>query len=188
MKIHKITRFKKTSNLNGCWLKFNNYVKGITGFAVVMLFLFSSNNLQAQIPCIDGEANEWGEKDEPLNPLTQLQTYSYVEDDLIGNDDDAFHTGAKDFLPLGYGGNQWTETSVLAKGDIMNAAAFIISGIGIDEQIEEGCPQIGGPVDDDLVYLSDHTYLFFAGDRESNNGVAQIGFWFFLDGTEPVKK
>ncbi|WP_163708036.1 hypothetical protein, partial [Mangrovibacterium lignilyticum] len=35
------------------------------------------------------------------------------------------------------------------------------------------------------VFLKGDT-LFFAGDRTSNNGDAQIGFWLFLDGTGPL--
>ena len=50
----------------------------------------------------------------------------------------------------------WADGQTKAKNDIANAAAFI-----------EG------------------TTLYFAGDKTSNNGNAQIGFWFFLGDTAP---
>ncbi|MBE9488829.1 MAG: hypothetical protein IMY67_00925, partial [Bacteroidetes bacterium] len=144
----------------------------ITGFAVVMLFLLSANSLQAQVvPCIDGNTIEWGSPQLGSNP-----TYQYVADDRTGNQDDAWHTNAKDFHVLGPTGNEWTNTSVLSKGDIMNAAALITVGLKPDPN---DCLS-------SFNYQDDKTYLFFAGDRESNNGVAQIGFWFFLNGSTPV--
>ncbi len=50
----------------------------------------------------------------------------------------------------------WTEGQTKAKNDIANGASVLIDGV-----------------------------LYFAGDRLSNNGDAQIGFWFFIDGTAP---
>ncbi|MBB1284372.1 hypothetical protein HRH25_08315, partial [Flavisolibacter sp. BT320] len=52
---------------------------------------------------------------------------------------------------------RWEIGQTKAKNDIANAAATLI-----------GCT------------------LYFAGDRTSNNGDAQIGFWFYLNGTGPV--
>ncbi len=51
----------------------------------------------------------------------------------------------------------WVIGQTKAKNDIANAAAVIKDGI-----------------------------LYFAGDRTSNNGDAQIGFWLYLNGTGPV--
>ncbi|HEU5166393.1 MAG TPA: hypothetical protein VFU29_12665, partial [Chitinophagaceae bacterium] len=51
---------------------------------------------------------------------------------------------------------RWTVSQTKAKNDIANAAAVLTDG-----------------------------KLFFAGDRTSNNGDAQIGFWFYLNGTAP---
>jgi hypothetical protein len=51
---------------------------------------------------------------------------------------------------------RWTVSQTKAKNDIANAAALITDG-----------------------------KLFFAGDRTSNNGDAQIAFWFYLNGTAP---
>ncbi|MEJ8840741.1 hypothetical protein WG954_00005, partial [Lacibacter sp. H375] len=51
----------------------------------------------------------------------------------------------------------WSISQTKAKNDIANAAAIIKDGI-----------------------------LYFAGDRTSNNGDAQIGFWLYLNGTGPV--
>ncbi|MBJ6369406.1 T9SS type A sorting domain-containing protein [Snuella sedimenti] len=145
----------------------------MSGFLVVMLFLLSASTLQAQVvPCIDGNTVEWG------SPLLDTEpTYQYVADVREGNQDNAWHTGAKDIIDYGPDGNQWTYTSVLSKGDIMNAAAVVLTGL---ENDPENC-------DAGFDYDPLRTYLFFAGDRESNNGVAQIGFWFYLDGSAPVE-
>ena len=51
---------------------------------------------------------------------------------------------------------RWSLGQTKDKGDIANAAAALIDG-----------------------------FLYFAGDRTSNNGAAQIGFWFYLNGTGP---
>jgi large repetitive protein len=52
---------------------------------------------------------------------------------------------------------RWVIGQTKAKNDIANAAVAIYNGV-----------------------------LYFAGDRTSNNGDAQIGFWFYLNGTAPV--
>ena len=52
---------------------------------------------------------------------------------------------------------RWAIGQTKEKNDIANAAAFL-----------DGC------------------ILRFAGDRSSNNGDAQIGFWFYINGTGPV--
>lgn len=51
---------------------------------------------------------------------------------------------------------RWAVSQTKPKNDIANAAAILTDG-----------------------------KLFFAGDRTSNNGDAQIGFWFYLNGTAP---
>ncbi len=51
---------------------------------------------------------------------------------------------------------RWAVSQTKAKNDIANAAALLTDG-----------------------------KLFFAGDRTSNNGDAQIAFWFYLNGTGP---
>ncbi|MFN5335237.1 MAG: hypothetical protein ACK5BV_08630, partial [Bacteroidota bacterium] len=51
----------------------------------------------------------------------------------------------------------WSISQTKAKNDIANGAAILKDGI-----------------------------LYFAGDRTSNNGDAQIGFWLYLNGTGPV--
>src|SRR5438552_3588142 len=52
---------------------------------------------------------------------------------------------------------RWSVSQTKAKNDIANGAAVLIG-----------------------------TTLYFAGDRTSNNGDAQIGFWFYQNGTGPV--
>ncbi|HEX7902712.1 MAG TPA: hypothetical protein VF487_02455 [Chitinophagaceae bacterium] len=51
---------------------------------------------------------------------------------------------------------RWSVSQTKAKNDIANGAAVLVG-----------------------------TNLYFAGDRTSNNGDAQIGFWFYLNGTGP---
>jgi len=51
----------------------------------------------------------------------------------------------------------WSISQTKAKNDIANAAAILVGNT-----------------------------LYFAGDRTSNNGDAQIGFWLYLNGTAPV--
>ncbi len=180
MLMYKFTQLTKTSNFCSCWLNLKKLVKSITGFMVVMLFLLSVNNLQAQeVPCIDGNTIDWG-----LPSVTGHPSYSYVADDITGNQDDAYHTNAKDIHDFGPGGNEWTLTSVLNKGNIMNAAALVAVAPPADPG--SGCviplPDGSG----DFEYTPGNTYLFFAGDRREKNGTAFMGFWFLINGTAPV--
>ena len=123
MLMYKFTQLKKTSN-SCCWLNFNKLLKSITSLAVVMLFLFSANSLQAQVvPCIDGNSTEWG------TPQLQAEpTYEHQTDVFTGNGDDIY-TSSKDYKLFGDGGqpdyNGWTLSPMQAKSDIMNAAALL---------------------------------------------------------------
>ncbi|WP_242093463.1 hypothetical protein, partial [Aestuariivivens sediminicola] len=153
--------------------------KSIMGFGLLMLFLFATTSLQAQtvVPCINGNSFEWG------TPQLQSEpTYSYRSDVFTGNQDDIY-TGSKDFKLFGDNNNsneynEWTLSPMQAKSDIMNAAAVILTGLVNDPDCE--LPD-GTTVNTD--YDPAKTYLFFAGDRESNNGVGYIGFWFLINGT-----
>ncbi len=170
-------KVKPTKSFLNLTNSFQKLLKSITGFAVVMLFLLSANTLQAQeVPCIDGNTIDWG-----LPSITGHPNYSYVEDpisdaDHDGNMDDAYHTDAKDIHDFGVGGNNWTITSTLPKGDIMNASALVaVAG-----------PQDPGDACGALTYIENHTYLFFAGDRRQSNGTAFMGFWFLVGGSSPT--
>src|SRR6476620_5883609 len=70
--------------------------------------------------------------------------------------DNQFTSSKYFFLADGTGNDHltWVMGQTKAKNDIANAAALL-----------------------------DGSNLYFAGDRTSNNGDAQIGFWFFLGGT-----
>ncbi|WP_284651199.1 hypothetical protein, partial [Flavobacterium terrisoli] len=84
---------------------------------------------------------------------------SYVLDAYGTGQVDNQFTSSKDFFladGTGTGYLGWVIGQTKAKNDIANAAAVLDNGI-----------------------------LYFAGDRTSNNGDAQIGFWFFLNGTAP---
>jgi hypothetical protein len=175
MLMYKFTQIKKNRKLPCCSLLFNHFTKRITGFALLMLFLLGTTKLDAQVvPCIDGNSTEWGSLQLQSEP-----TFEHREDVFIGNQDDIF-TASKDFKLFGdYGQpyNGWTLSPMQAKSDIMNAAAVILTGI---EGTPDGCSSAFG------AYDPTHTYLFFAGDRESNNGTGYIGFWFLKNGTSPI--
>nr|MBP8157508.1 hypothetical protein [Flavobacterium sp.] len=84
---------------------------------------------------------------------------SYVLDAFGTGQVDNQFTSSKDFFFADGTTNEhltWVIGQTKAKNDIANAAAVLNNGI-----------------------------LYFAGDRTSNNGDAQIGFWFFLNGTAP---
>jgi len=167
MLMYKFAQLQKTCNLSSCWLNLNKSLKSITGFAVVMLFLLSMHNMQAQQVNIDGNPFEWG-----TVQITSLPTFQYVLDPS-GNGvvDDQFTEGSKDFMEAGNVLAQhlvWSFGQTKAKNDIGNAAAVVIQNPIVNDTLRNG------------------TYLFFAGDRRSTNGDAQIGFWFYLNGTSPI--
>ncbi|WP_167612785.1 hypothetical protein, partial [Maribellus sediminis] len=131
-------------------------------------------------PCVDGVSNDWGDG----GYMAGQSTYELNHDVFIGNNDDIF-TGGKDFKDWGMPSptpdySNWTFSPMQAKSDIMNASAAIVTGL----RPTDGCP-FGDPLNP-TYYDPTHTYLFFAGDRESNKGTGYIGFWFCLNGTEPV--
>ncbi|HET9057872.1 MAG TPA: hypothetical protein VFN30_13585, partial [Chitinophagaceae bacterium] len=91
--------------------------------------------------------------------INSIPIHAYVLDPFGTGVIDNQFTSSKDFYLCPGTGNdriQWVEGQTKAKNDIANAAAV----------------------------LTDNK-LFFAGDRTSNNGDAQIGFWFYLNGTKP---
>ncbi|WP_242158854.1 hypothetical protein, partial [Aestuariivivens sediminis] len=52
--MYKITKLKTTNNVLCCWFNLKKLLKSIGGFAVLMLFMFATNSLQAQI--VDNES------------------------------------------------------------------------------------------------------------------------------------
>ncbi|WP_220340205.1 hypothetical protein, partial [Seonamhaeicola aphaedonensis] len=141
--------------------------------SVVMLFLLSAGLLQAQTVSIDGNPFEWGQ-----SQITSIPTHQHVLDAYgSGVVDDQFTEGSKDFMEAGNTAAQhlvWAYGQTKAKNDIENAAAVVIENPIIVNQ-ETGLPE-----------QRTGRFLFFAGDRRSTNGDAQIGFWFYVDGTSPV--
>ncbi|WP_157515062.1 hypothetical protein, partial [Gaetbulibacter saemankumensis] len=174
--------WRQTSlNLIACCLSLlRKHLKSIASFAVVMLFLFGAvGSLKAQtgVPCIDGDSEEWDGL-----AVTGAPTFELKADVFTGNQDDIF-TGGKDFKSWGQASptpdySNWTFSPMQAKSDIMNAAAVIYTGIN-------GSP-ICGAASPFNVYNPEHTYLFFAGDRESNKGTGYIGFWLLLNGSTAI--
>jgi hypothetical protein len=127
-------------------------------------------HLQAQIN-IDGLADEWS------TPYVTSQSYFVYLTDPYGSGvpDNHFTQGSKDFFIAS--DLTWTMGQTKAKNDIANAATVIITDpIGTYLETGNPVPQPYPP----------GTYLFFAGDRLSNNGAAQIGFWLFQNGTAPL--
>ncbi|MDT0552656.1 hypothetical protein, partial [Urechidicola vernalis] len=156
--------------------KFENYLAleprikkiGIKkSFLFIGILIIGLGSLQAQVE-IDGDPTEWGTTD-----VIDLPTHQHNVD-FYGNGvvDDQFTTGSKDFFECGNIVPQhlvWTFGQTKAKNDIANGAAVVITSPTIKPAgVDNG---------------ADDTYLFFAGDRTSNNGDAQIGFWFYLNGT-----
>jgi spore coat protein CotF len=62
----------------------------------------------------------------------------------------------------------WKLGTAKDKNDIANGAAALVSSVIVNNVTLTG------------------SFLVFAGDRITNNGDAQIGFWFFQNGTAPV--
>lgn len=128
MLMYTFTQIKKNRKLPCCSLLFNQFTKGITGFAMLMLFLLSSIEFNAQVvPCIDGNSTEWGAPQLQAEP-----TFEHHTDVFTGNQDDIY-TSSKDFKLFGDGGqpdyNGWTLSPMQAKSDIMNAAAVVLTGV-----------------------------------------------------------
>ena len=88
--------------------------------------------------------------------INSIPIHSFIHDAFgTGVVDSEFTNGSKDFF---FGADlRWDVSQTKPKNDIANAAAV----------------------------LTPDGKLFFAGDRTSNNGDAQIGFWFYLNGTAP---
>ncbi|WP_168710275.1 T9SS type A sorting domain-containing protein [Flavobacterium sangjuense] len=136
--------------------------KGMISIAMLFVLFLFSNFLTAQTITVDGNPADWSGNASAL----------HVQD-AFGNGqvDNQFTTGSKDFffaVDL-----QWSISQTKAKNDIANGAFQLANQVKyIDTDLEE-------------VTLNG-TFLVFAGDRTSNNGDAQIGFWFYLNGTHPV--
>jgi hypothetical protein len=157
--------FSKTRDFGNDFSKSgNSKSKGVTGILVLLALFLFSNFITAQTITIDGLTNstpgEWNQAG-----------ITHVPDsfNIIGADD-IFAGNEKDFF---YASNWfWKYGTAKDKNDIANGAAAILqAGQVLDA---EGDPVPGGP------------FIVFAGDRISNSGDAQIGFWFFQDGTSPI--
>ena len=73
-----------------------------------------------------------------------------------------FATGSKDTLPINPGWQCSSSNNVLSKNDIMNAYALAYTV----------------PADDPNVAIRGHQILYFGLERNSNNGDANVAFWF----------
>ena len=137
------------------------------------LFLLSSFLMPAktfaQTIVIDGNANSVSGEWNQIGITHVADKYNLVNQDTI------FGGSSKDFY---YAGNTassywtWVLGTAKDKDDIANGAAALVSAVdtgALGNHVTAGAP-----------------FLVFAGDRISNSGDAQIGFWFFQDGTAPV--
>ena len=138
--------------------------RGIGSLILLFILFLFSNFLTAQPIVIDGRTNEWSGNSNVIH-----------FQDPFGNGtiDNQFTEGSKDFLFAN--AQVWADGQTKAKNDIANGAAGLVSTVSYYDQF------------DNLVTLTGGNYLVFAGDRTSNNGDAQIGFWFYQNGTGPVE-
>src|SRR6187402_2263889 len=141
-----------------------------TSVKIILTFLFLNfltQSISAQSVKIDGlansapqGANEWCQAG-----LTHIQ-------DLYGNGvaEDQYATGSKDWQ---YASDwRWSISQTKGKNDLANVSAGVVPAGTV--QLLDGSYADGGP------------FLVFAGDRVKNEGDAQIGFWFFQNGTAPT--
>ncbi|HEX6171877.1 MAG TPA: hypothetical protein VFZ33_19475, partial [Chitinophagaceae bacterium] len=138
-----------------------NSLSGSLGTSVkiilTLLFLnFFTQNASAQIINIDGNASDWSNF-----------CFAHVQDKFDEvNQDNIFAGNEKDFF---FAADWfWKLGTAKDKNDIANGAAALVSSVIVDNVTLTG------------------SYLVFAGDRITNDGDAQIGFWFFQNGTAPV--
>ncbi|MEO7266339.1 MAG: hypothetical protein ABIW38_15590, partial [Ferruginibacter sp.] len=146
-----------------CTLK--NPVEWLTRFKLLIMLVFFSTvfiptKLSAQ-QTIDG------------NPIDWCNFGSHFQDAYgHGVVDSSFTQGSKDFkFAID---NTWEVGQTKAKNDIANGAASLVTQV---RYYNASNVLVTSPIGN---------YLVFAGDRSSNNGDAQIGFWFYLNGTHPV--
>ena len=142
----------------------NQSSRGISSLILLLILFLFSNFLTAQTIVIDGMTNEWSGN----SNVVHFQ-------DPFGNGvvDGQFTEGSKDFL---FANEQvWAFGQTKAKNDIANGAAGLVNTVSYYN------------ASNNLVTLTGGNYLVFAGDRTSNNGDAQIGFWFYQNGTGPVE-
>jgi hypothetical protein len=137
--------------------------RGVNSLILLLALFLFSNFLSAQIITVDGDTADWSG-----NPSVK-----HIQDPF-GNGvvDDNFTEGSKDFFFAA--DLTWAIGQTKAKNDIANA------GFAIAKQVKY--------VDaNSTVQTVDGNFLVFAGDRTSNNGDAQIGFWFYLNATAPTE-
>jgi hypothetical protein len=122
---------------------------------LLMLFLFS-NFLSAQGTVPIIDGNP---SEWSVNNIESFPLGKYVSDPFGNGVVDNQFTSSKDFFLAGGTGSgylTWERGQTKAKNDIANGAVIVTGQT-----------------------------LYFAGDRTSNNGDAQIGFWFYNNGTSP---
>ena len=132
--------------------------KGLITYFLVFLFLGIGGIYGQCLPTVGAEICIDGDPsdwDVLHNTSPTAPTYSHTPDPFGGGVLDDQFTQGSKDFFEASSLN-WTEGQTKAKNDIANAAAFIEDG-----------------------------YLKFAGDKTSNNGDSQIGFWFYLNNTSP---
>ncbi|WP_387965162.1 hypothetical protein, partial [Geojedonia litorea] len=117
--MYKITQIKNDLMPLCCRFIFKNLTKSITGLAMVMLFLFSANQAEAQIIIGDNDISDWvAALDNPAYPAKVFKR------DPNATDDSQFTTGSQDPDLISEWG--WNLGQTNNKGDISNAGAVII--------------------------------------------------------------
>ncbi|WP_162128547.1 T9SS type A sorting domain-containing protein [Flavobacterium phycosphaerae] len=156
--------FSKTGVLGETYTK-SSSSKSQSMISIVLLFVLFlfTNFLTAQTVKIDGLTTSFPGEWNQAGIIHVADKFNII------NQDDIFAGNEKDFF---YANNWfWKLGTAKDKNDIANAAAVILQPGQVIRS--DGSVATGGP------------FIVFAGDRISNSGDAQIGFWFFQDGTHP---
>ncbi|WP_282136890.1 PKD domain-containing protein, partial [Seonamhaeicola maritimus] len=175
--MYNFTKKKNKDTLTYGSLYLKKLFKHLSGFGLVLLMSVNMVNAQGSFaPCIDGESTEWSLPVMTLHPSYELRHDLFVDpmDDIFTQGKDFKEWGAPSPVPEF---SSWTNSPMQDKSDLMNGAAVIFDNI-------VGTPADCSPAFGD--YMDGHTYLFFAGDRLSNNGTGYIGFWFLIDGSKAI--
>src|SRR5260221_3403991 len=149
-----------------CLQQTKNIFKNFTGSIKIFLMLFVLGSffipakVFAQVINVDGNPADWS-----AFPSVRVGDQFNV----VGADN-IFATNQKDFQCASDW--LWKLGTAKDKNDIANGAAMLTSDVDTGS---------GGT----LTHLHG-SFLVFAGDRISNSGDAQIGFWFFQNGTAPA--
>ncbi|WP_242203770.1 SprB repeat-containing protein, partial [Aestuariivivens insulae] len=191
--MYKITKREQINNYLGCWLSFKKLLKSTGGLAIMVLFLFAANNLQAQtvIPAATETIADFGIDGDAYDDVL-----SYWPDMLAPYVDPA--PGIDDWLDTPPDGNTATGAGVI---DITSPAALdsiakISAGQNAFTELRMSAPIYtepdGNGVWIDAAYIRDQ---FVAGNNQDasvfeqaiNKNFDDPRSWTFKTGDVPAK-